>query len=326
MSPPPLPAPAARPILGIACVVGAALAFSFNDLAMKWLSGDYPLHQITLLRGLVATLVTLALFVPLEGGYGILRTRHLRFHLARGLMVVLANMLLYASVAALPLGEAVAIFYVAPLFITAFSVVFLGEKVGWMRWAAVVVGFAGVLVMMKPGTESFRFAALLPVGSAACYAALQIMTRKLGVAEKAATMAFYIQFMFVLFSAVVGLVMGNGRFSGGGDPSLEFLTRPWAWPTPTHLAIILGVGVAISIAGYLVSQGYRMTEAAILAPFEYVALPVAIFWSIVIWNDWPDAWSWLGIALIAGAGLFVFAREALLGKRVRWKKPLPESK
>jgi drug/metabolite transporter (DMT)-like permease len=135
-------------------------------------------------------------------------------------------------------------------------------------------------------------------------------------------MAVYLALVFTAISGMIGLAVGDGRYSGGGSANLDFLLRAWVWP-PVGDFLLLGLmGVIGSVGVYLVSQAYRLAQAGLIAPFEYVAMPLAIFWSIVIWGDWPDAIAWLGILLIAGSGFFVFLREAMLGKRIRWKLPL----
>jgi drug/metabolite transporter (DMT)-like permease len=306
--------------LGIACIIGATITFTTQDMTIKWLSGDYPLHQIVFTRALVAIILTLAILVPLEGGLHILRTKQLKLHLFRGLAVVVANMTFFTGLAAIPLGEATAIFFIAPLFITMLSVPVLGERVGIQRWLAVVIGLIGVAVMLRPGSDGFQLAFLLPLAAAFAYALLQISTRKLGIAESAVTMAFFIQLTFVVVSGAIGLAFGDGAWSGTGDPSLEFLLRAWVWPAPRDAMIMLGIGVLSAMGGYLISQGYRLTEAGLAAPFEYLALPLAVFWSVMIWGDWPDALSWLGIALIVGAGLFVFYRETVRGGQLKLRR------
>ena len=308
-------------LIGILCVMGAAVAFSTNDVGIKWVSGDYPLHQVTFIRSAVALLVTLTVLVPLEGGLRILRTDRLGMHIFRGLIVVFANMAFFTGLATLSLGDATAIYFVAPLFITAFSVVLLGETVGPRRWAAVVIGLLGVILVIRPGGDTFQNAALLPLIAAAAYALLQITTRKLGVREKASAMVFYIQITFVIFSGAIGLLFGDGKFSGSGDPSLEFLFRAWVVPGFQDGAIICGIGVVMSLGAYLISQGYRLCPAGIAAPFEYVAMPLGILWSIVIWGQVPDLIGWTGIVLIAAAGIYVFVREALQGRKISWKLP-----
>lgn len=318
----------ARPphFVGVLCVLGAVVAFTTQDVAIKWLSGDYPLHQIVLTRATVGIALTLVLFVPLEGGYGNLKTRRLGLHLLRGLMVVFANMAFFTGLASMPLGEATAIFFVAPLFITALSVVMLGEQVGMRRWLAVLVGLCGVVVMIRPGADTFQWAALFPLVAAFFYAMLQILTRKLGISEKASTMAFYIQLTFIFVSGGIGLAAGDGRFAGSGEPAIEFLLRAWTWPSGNDIWFMVGIGILSGIGGYLVSQAYRMAEAAVVAPFEYVAMPLAVFWSVLLWNDWPDAVSWLGIALIGGAGLYVFYRETVRGRPNVMKRPIQRNR
>ena len=313
------PAPPAS-MLGIVCAIGAAISFSLNDLGIKALSGDYPLHQVVLVRASIGLLFTMALFMPLEGGYHNLKTNRLRLHLLRGLFVVFANLMFFLGLAAISLPEATAIFFVSPMIITLFSVIFLGETVGPQRWAAVAIGLVGTLIMLRPTPEAFQWAALFPLCAAVGYAALHTLTRRMGVTEKASTMAFYIQFVFVIVSACMGLAFGDGRLSGSDDPSWEFLFRPWVWPQSNDLMIMVGVGIASATGGYLISQAYRVAAAAVIAPFEYIALVLAIFWGITLFNEFPDQVAWMGIALILFGGLFLIWREAIknrtqLGRR-----------
>ncbi|MEX0347216.1 MAG: DMT family transporter [Rhizobiaceae bacterium] len=309
-------------IIGIVCIIGAVWTFSSQDAGIKWLSGDYPLHEITFIRSVIALIITLAIIIPLEGGFENLKTERIGLHLLRGMTVVAANMAFFTGLASLPLAEATAIIFVSPLFITIFSVLLLSEKVGARRWAAVLVGLAGVMIVMKPGGNTFHYAAILPLIAAICYALLQIMTRKLGFTDKASTMAFYIHLTFFAFSGLVGLLLGDGRLAGSDSANLEFLTRAWIWPETQDILIIGGIGILAALGGYLISQGYRLCPANIGAPFEYAALPMGIAWSIILWGHWPDGWSWIGIALIAGAGLYVFYRETMSGRPVRWRSPI----
>ena len=142
-------------VRGIYTILVGMLVITLQDSAVKLLSPDYALHQIMLSRAVLALVITFGI-LKYEGGFHLLRTKHLKWHLARGGLIVTANMTFFLAVAAMPLGEAVAIFFVAPLFITAMSVPFLGEKVGPRRWAAVMVGLAGVVVVMRPGAGSLQ--------------------------------------------------------------------------------------------------------------------------------------------------------------------------
>ena len=177
-------------ICGILCVLAAGVTFSTFDMMIKTLSGAYPLHQIVIIRAIVALMIILGLFMPLEGGYHNIRTTRWKLHVFRGGCVVVANMSFFVGVAALPLAEATAIFFVTPLIITALSVPFLGKKVGVRRWLSVMVGLVGVVAVIRPGSEVFQYAALAPVLAAFAYAFMQITARKLGGTERASTMAF----------------------------------------------------------------------------------------------------------------------------------------
>ena len=220
-----------------------------------------------------------------------------------------ANMSFFLGLAALPLAEGVAIFFISPMVITIFSVIFLKETVGSRRWLAIILGLIGVIIMVRPGTEAFQFAAILPLMAAVGYATLHMLTRYIGRTESAATMSFYIQITFIFVSVLFGLILGDGRYSGGSDPSLEFLFREWSWPVINDYYILVAIGAASALGGFFISQAYRVSEAAFVAPFEYIALPMAIVWGILVFGEWPDIVSYLGIALILGSGLYMIWRE-----------------
>ena len=315
-----------KPAIGILCAIIASVAFTLNDVGIKFLSGDYPLHEVVLIRAVIAISITLAILVPMEGGYSILKTKYPWMHLLRGFCVVFANMTFFLGLAAIPLSEATAIFFISPLIITVFSVIFLAEKVGPWRWMAVISGLVGAVIMLRPGTSSFQLAALLPLCAAFGYASLHILTRKMGTTEKASTMAFYIQFTFIIVSSAIGLAFGDGRYAGGADPSIEFALRAWVVPTMQDFLVMAGVGVSSAMGGYFISQAYRVCEAALIAPFEYVALVLAIIWGITIFNEWPDLIAWTGIGLILSAGLIVFWRESVLNKRIASERPMPRQR
>jgi len=298
------------PVLGALCALGASAAFTLNDMAVKSLSGDYALYQVILIRSVVALGVTLGLIMPLTGGWGQMRTRRPALHLLRGVFIVMANVTFFTALATLPLAEATAIFFVSPLILAVFSVVFLGERVGPRRWLAIAVGLVGVVIIIRPGTGAFVTASLLPLVAATFYAANHTLTRKLGVSDSAATLAFYIQITFLMVALAAGLGFGDGRLARPDHgEALAFLTRPWFWPPVADWGVLAMTGVGSALGGLLISQAYRMCEAALVAPLEYVALPMAIAWGFFIFGDWPDPVAWAGIALIMGSGLFMIWRE-----------------
>lgn len=301
-------------LIGVLCVLGASGLFSLNDLAFKFLSGDYALHQLVLIRSMIGMTVLLVVIVPFQGGLTVLRTRRITMHLLRGVCVVFANICFFLGLAALPLAEAVAISFLSPLLITALSVVILREVVGPRRWVAVGMGLIGVIVMLRPGTEAFQMAALLPLASAFGYAILQIMTRMMGGTEGAVTMSFYIQLTFLVVSGAMGLAVGDGRFAAQADPSMAFLLREWVWPAAADWPVLIVIGVASAVGSVLISQGYRLCEAGLVAPFEYIAMPLAIIWGVTVFGEWPDSTAWVGIGLICGGGLYMLWRETVVGR------------
>ncbi|MFD2740253.1 DMT family transporter [Sulfitobacter aestuarii] len=300
--------------LAILSVLLGVGAISINDMLIKQLSGGYPLHQIVFTRSAIAILFSLVM-VQAEGGWQVLKTDQPGLHLLRGATVVVSNMTFFVGLSVLPLADATALFFAAPLFITLLSIPILGEKVGMLRLSAVAVGFVGVIIMQRPwageqGLAVSRLVLLLPLLAALFYALNQLMTRKLGVRAKASALAVYIQGTFLLVSMLFYLVAGDGRFIDAGSPdALQFLLRAWVWPSDGDVWVFCALGLNAAVIGYCLSQAYRLADAATVAPFEYIGLPLAVFWGLAIFGEIP-AWEvWIGIALILGSGLFVFVRE-----------------
>ena len=316
-----------RTNVGILFILLAMFSISVNDMLIKQLSGSYPLHEMVFVRSAIGILFSV-LILQFEGGYRMLRTDKPGLHLLRGLFVVVANMSFFAALAVMPLADATALFFVAPLFITMLSIPFLGEKVGFRRLMAVIVGFFGVLVMLRPssfGAQSpgDQLIQLLPVVGAFAYACMQILTRRLGITSTASAMAIYIQGTFILVSIGFWLVAGDGRFAEGlENKSAFFLLRAWTWPTEGDWPWFVLLGLSSAVIGYSLSQAYRSSDAATIAPFEYVALPMSIMWGWVIFGDLPDVWVGLGIALIGGSGLYVFIRERQRARPVASRRPV----
>ena len=295
-------------VLGIGAAMAGSAVFSLNDLCIKQLSGAYALHQVILVRGLVGVAFILA-FAALSGQRQVWRTKRPMMHLIRACIVMVSNATYFLGLAALPLADAAAIGFVAPLLLTMLSVLVLREKVGWHRWGAVVVGLVGVVVMLRPEGQ-FHWAAVLVLISALCYAITQTMTRMFRDTESAVTINFYTQVAFIVLSAGMGMWTGDGHLAGSTDASLAFLFRPWAMPPMGDWIYFVGTGVSVAIGGLLMAQAYRMNETALVAPFEYTSMPLAVIWGLIFFGTFPDLQGWIGIALIIGAGLYTLYREA----------------
>ncbi len=220
--------------LGIFCMLAGMFLISVNDMLIKSLSGGYPLHQLVMFRALVGLVFTLFL-LRMEGGWSLLRTGRPLLHLLRALLIVFANTMIYAAIVAMPLATANALYFVAPLFVTLLSIPILGEKVGPRRFAAIGLGFGGVLLMMTSqlgtGEGALGWLVILPVLAAAGYASMSVLTRKLGQTSRASALALHMQIAFIAISACVFLVAGDGRFAASTEnESIRFLLRAWIWP------------------------------------------------------------------------------------------------
>lgn len=303
-------------LAGITCVVAGVAIFFLQDLVLKFISGGYPLHQAMVIRSLAAT-PFLAFLVWRQGGMQTLRTPGWRMMINRGVVMFLAYLTYYLALAALPLATVVAIFFASPLFITILSVLVLRESVGWHRWLAVAAGFAGVVILVRPGGNLFDWAAVLPVTAALFYAWGMIVTRKHGGTETAPAMALYGNFVFLALALALAAIFGGGQFASEHHKSVAFLLRGWVWPTPFDMGLMLACGPIAAAGLTLLAQGYRIAASNVVTPFEYTAMIWGVIFGWLIWGDLPDRAGWLGIAIIMGAGLYVLWREGR-----NWRMPV----
>ena len=302
-------------IRGIGAIIIGSICFSVNDVSVKLFSSEYALHQLMFFRAVFAIIILLMVVLPFYGGLTYLSTRNPLFHFFRGMAVVGANTFFFLSIAKLSIAEATAIFFIAPILITVFASIFLKEKVGLRRGFACLLGFLGMIFVIKPGTIDFQLVAIFPLIAALFYSALHIITRKYGGAEKPITMGFYIQVCFLLSSIIFAILFTFFEFNHVENDMFSFLLRPWKNPEIFDIFhIFFGIALPISLGGILVSYAYKNHEASLLAPFEYVALVVAVGSTYLIWNEVPDLFSIFGIILIMVSGIFVSLREKEVSK------------
>lgn len=322
----PLP-PLSRNTAGILFLIAGIAVFAVQDLILKLLSGTYPLHQAMVLRSLTAVPFLLGL-VALNGGLATLVTPGLGRMIGRGFVMFVAYTSYYLALAALPLATTVALYFAAPLFITLLSVLMLNEKVGPLRWLAVFAGFVGVVIMVRPGSDLFDWAAPLAVLSGMTYGASMVSARRMGTAETAAALAFWGNAVFLLCAVILSGVFGTGAFNGEGHKSIAFMTRGWVLPTGFDTLLMMACGVIAAAGLTLLTQAYRISQSSVVAPFEYTALIWGVLYGWIFWSDWPDTTGWVGITIIVGAGLFVIWRERMEKPRTikaKFSTPSPDT-
>ena len=286
---------------GILFLCAGAFIFTFQDIIIKLVSGRYPLSEVLAIRCVVAVPLLLVL-VHFDGGLGGLLTRRWSLLLLRAVLLLVCYSCYYLAIAAIPLAEAVPLYYTAPLFIVLLSGPVLGERVGLGRWIAVVVGFAGVVIADSRGASS---AIVLAVGSAAFYGLAQVMARRLGVTERASVMTFFHNLVFLAAATVMALLTGDGSYDDGGNASLQFLLRPWTTPTLFDFAIIAATGFIAALGSFCLTHAYRIAEANVVAPFEFTSIIWAVIGGLVVWGYVPDAAMITGALLIVAAGVYV---------------------
>lgn len=260
------------------------------DLCAKEILETWPLVQFILLRSGIAIALMLSI-APRFGGWRALHTREVGWHVLRSVFAIGAMFGFFYGLARMPLVNALTLGYTAPLIMTALSAVFLGDRIGWRRWLAVVVGFAGVLVMLRPGRGEFSFAAVAVLSAAFCYACQAITARRLSGTESSFSLAFYV---------VVGPLIVSG---------ILFDTGTWLPPDVGGWALIFGAAVCSIIAWVGFVNGYRAVSPAILAPLEYLALIAGAIAGFLIWDEVPDRWGVMGAIIIMASGVFVVYRS-----------------
>lgn len=277
---------------GLRLMVLAIFLFSMLDAQAKWLSQSLPAIEIAWCRYAGHFVFMTALFWP-RRRTRLLHTTHLKLQLARSILLVCCTLMFFTAIRYLPLADAVAISFVAPLLLTALSVPLLKEQVGWRRWTAVGIGFVGMLIIVRPGLGVMHWAAGLLMLMALFYALFQIITRMISDSEDGIVTLYY--------SALVGVVVLT-------------CAVPFVWVNPPGLleaTMMGGLGFFGGLGHYFLIQAYRLAPAGLLAPMSYGSLLTGTFWGYVVWGDFPDAWTLSGAAILIATGGYVIYREAV---------------
>ncbi len=284
-----------RPLGAIGLVLLSLVVFSGLDAVSKVLVVDYSPILITWAR-YGANLAMLLPFI-LRAGARPFASAGIGLQIGRGFAMGGSSVLFVSGLSQMAMPDATAVAFAAPLFVTALSIPFLGERVGIRRWSAVAVGFIGVMVIVQPGSSAFHPASLLPLGSAAFWAAGLIITRRIKTRDATLTTLLYT-------TLVAFLIM------------TAFL--PWVWQPLSlrALGLILLMGVLSSVGQYFLLLGYQRGPASLLAPFSYMQIITSTFWSAVLFAAWPGAATLIGAGIVVASGLYVLHRE-----RVRRGEP-----
>jgi drug/metabolite transporter (DMT)-like permease len=289
-------------LIGIALMCAAVLCFACLDAMAKYLGTHMDILQVVGVRYAAAFFIALIFSNPLTRP-SLLRTDRPALQVLRGALLLGSTVFNFMAFRYLQLDEALAILFSTPFLVAILAGPMLGEWVGWRRWAAILVGFAGVLVVVRPGLGGMHWAALLSLGSAICYAVYNIITRMLSSTDQAETTLFYSN----LFGAVLML------------PVLPFI-----WTPPPHwldFALMVGVGVFGAGGHYLLILAHRNAPASVLSPFMYTQIVWAVTLGYLMFADLPSRWTIAGAGIVIASGLYLLFRERKVGARVAPTRP-----
>jgi len=295
-------------VTGVSFLMLSALIFSLQNIAVKWIGGDYSILEIVTFRSLIALPFTL-LFYRYEGKRGLPTTQRHTLEYVRGAFLFLSYTTHFMGLAALPLADVESIRFSAPLMITFLSVVMLGEKVGPRRWLALIVGFVGVLFIVRPGSVTFNLGSIFILISVLFYALNVMLTRRLQTTDSSATMAYYSSLVYLVAAFVLAPLPAIVGGIPDAHPSIAFLLRAWTMPTFLDWIIMSGLGLVWAGGMYCMARAYSAAQASVVAPFEYVSLPINIMWGFVIWQEIPTLMTLAGAFLTLSSGMYILYRE-----------------
>ena len=267
--------------------------FAIMEVLIKWKVADYPVHQLVFFRasfGLIPCLV----MVWQAGGIAALKTRRRGEHFLRGLVGLGAMWLVFSSYETMKLADVSAVLFAAPLFLTALAGPVLGESVGPRRWSAVLVGFIGILLIVKPGSSALQPAAVGVLAAAFLFAIAMILMRRLGTTESPGAITFFFSIFALSASSVMIAMFG------------------WVTPPPRDFIALAMIGLIGGTAQLFVTQSLRMGEAAVVSPLRYSSIIWVVIFGYVFWGELPDMMVVSGVVIVICSGLYILHRETRL--------------
>ena len=282
---------------GILCMLGGALSLTINDAMAKYLTQSYPVGQVMALRGL-SIILFLIIFLFFMNNLQALKIFSWKGHLLRAGAMTGSTFFFITGLSLLPITDAIAIAFVAPILTTILGVIILREAVSWKRWAAIFVGFFGVIIILQPTSDAFNIAAIAPMGAAAFGAARDVITRAISGSENS---------LSILFTSMLMITIAG------------FLTYPLGWSAvkPSHIWIFITSSLLVGLAQYLMIEAFRLGEVALISPFKYSSLLWATLIGLVIWNDLPSKHVVLGAFILILSGIYLLRNEVTNGGKNR---------
>ena len=293
---------------GILFILTGMALFSVQDSLIKYIFEDTALYELYFGRTLTA-LILLALYLKITSQKLVMKTYYPLLTTVRVICFFFGFSFFYISLTYMSLAMANALFFSSPFFISILAIVFLGEKVGIRRWLAIIVGFLGVYIVLNPNFENFDYTKLAPVACALFYAISMTITKITSDKDSVYSQMFHLYIGAIGISIIFFIFTGKGQFNTFSDPTLQFILREW-FTNPTYSwPFILIMGLVASLSFYFVFSAYSIASPSVVSLFEYSLIIWAIIIGYLLFNDIPTARTFIGVALIIGAGVYIYIRE-----------------
>ena len=293
---------------GIIFILSGMALFSIQDSLIKYIFKDAALYELYFGRTLTALLL-LILYLKITSKNLIIRTHYPLLTTVRVICFFFGFSFFYISLTYMSLAMANALFFSSPFFISILAIIFLGEKIGIRRWLAIILGFVGVYVVLDPNFQNFDYKKLAPVACALCYAISMTITKITSDKDSVYSQMFHLYIGAIGISILFFIFAGKGQFNNFSDPTLQFILREWftnpgyAWP------YIILMGLVASLSFYFVFSAYSIASPSVVSLFEYSLIIWAIIIGYFLFNDIPTIRTFIGVALIIGAGVYIYMRE-----------------
>ncbi|XDZ66070.1 DMT family transporter [Alphaproteobacteria bacterium LSUCC0684] len=302
-------------------ILSGMLLFSVQDVLIRMMASEGSLVQIMVFRGLLGCLVLMA-FLRLTGRPIRIGSAYPVLALIRILLFFSGFLAFYFALSGMSLAEATSLFFVSPIFITIISKLVFKSDVGWYRGAAIVGGFAGVLMIIKPSPGQFNAIALLPVFTALGYAIAMMIARHTRDKDTIFQQMLQLYIGSAVFGTVAALALNLLGIDADTFPELDYLVRSWSFDNPFLLLAMATVAAFGSLGMLLLTSAYRVGSPPVLAPFEYSLLLLASLFGYLLFDEIPDLLSGIGMVTIVASGLFIFIREGVRRKPLAVKTSL----
>ena len=293
---------------GIILILTGMALFSIQDSLIKFVFEEASLYELYFGRTLTA-LILLLVFLKVKSQKLILKTHYPLLTTLRVICFFFGFSFFYISLTFMSLAMANALFFSSPFFISILAIIFLGEKVGIRRWLAIFVGFIGVYIVLNPDFNDFNYMKLAPVACALCYAISMTITKVTSDKDNVYTQMSHLYFGAIGISILFFIFTGKGQFNTFSDPTFQFIFREW-FSNPTYAwPYIIAMGFVAAVSFYCVFSAYSVASPSVVSLFEYSLIIWAIIIGYILFNDVPTIRTFVGVALIIGAGVYIYLRE-----------------